>query len=343
MIDGKIKGYFLLGQNPAVGSAHGRAQRLGMANLDWLVVRDLFMIESATFWKNGPEVATGEIVPAGVPHRGVLPAGRLARGEGGHVHPDPAAAAVAGEGRRAAGRRPLRAVVLLPPRAQAAGEAGRLAAAARPGAARPGLGLPDARPARRAERRGGAARDQRVRRRDRPPAGRLRRGPRPTAPPRSAAGSTPACTPTASTRRPAASPGHEQDWVAAEWGWAWPANRRILYNRASADPEGRPWSERKKYVWWDADEGRVDRLRRAGLREDQTAVVPAAARRVRDGGDRRRRPVHHAGRRQGLAVRAQRRPGRPAADALRAGRVAGAQPALRPAGQPDPQGLRRTR
>ncbi len=33
---------------------------------------------------------------------------------------------------------------------------------------------------------------------------------------------------------------HEQDWVAAEWGWAWPANRRILYNRASADPDGRP-------------------------------------------------------------------------------------------------------
>ncbi len=35
-------------------------------------------------------------------------------------------------------------------------------------------------------------------------------------------------------------PGHEQDWVAAEWGWAWPANRRLLYNRASADPQGRP-------------------------------------------------------------------------------------------------------
>ena len=30
------------------------------------------------------------------------------------------------------------------------------------------------------------------------------------------------------------------------WGFAWPANRRILYNRASADPEGKPWSERKK-------------------------------------------------------------------------------------------------
>jgi formate dehydrogenase major subunit len=35
------------------------------------------------------------------------------------------------------------------------------------------------------------------------------------------------------------------------WGYAWPANRRLLYNRASADPSGKPWSERKKWVWWD--------------------------------------------------------------------------------------------
>src|SRR5690606_11705553 len=35
-------------------------------------------------------------------------------------------------------------------------------------------------------------------------------------------------------------PGQEQDWVALEWGWVWPANRRVLYNRASADPKGRP-------------------------------------------------------------------------------------------------------
>ena len=38
----------------------------------------------------------------------------------------------------------------------------------------------------------------------------------------------------------------------SHWGWAWPANRRILYNRASADPQGNPWSERKRLVWWDA-------------------------------------------------------------------------------------------
>jgi formate dehydrogenase major subunit len=41
------------------------------------------------------------------------------------------------------------------------------------------------------------------------------------------------------------------DYVSLGWAFAWPANRRILYNRASADPEGRPWSDRKRYVWWD--------------------------------------------------------------------------------------------
>lgn len=35
------------------------------------------------------------------------------------------------------------------------------------------------------------------------------------------------------------------------WGFAWPANRRILYNRASADPSGKPWTERKAYIAWD--------------------------------------------------------------------------------------------
>ncbi len=45
------------------------------------------------------------------------------------------------------------------------------------------------------------------------------------------------------------------NYVDPEWGFAWPGNRRILYNRASADPAGKPWSERKKYVWWDAGAG----------------------------------------------------------------------------------------
>ena len=58
---GDCKGYFLLGENPAVGSANGKLQRLGMAKLDWLVVRDFSLIESATFWKDGPEIDSGEL------------------------------------------------------------------------------------------------------------------------------------------------------------------------------------------------------------------------------------------------------------------------------------------
>jgi formate dehydrogenase major subunit len=44
-------------------------------------------------------------------------------------------------------------------------------------------------------------------------------------------------------------------YTAPNWGFAWPANRRTLYNRASADPDGKPWSERKQYVWWDERNG----------------------------------------------------------------------------------------
>jgi formate dehydrogenase major subunit len=40
------------------------------------------------------------------------------------------------------------------------------------------------------------------------------------------------------------------------WAFSWPGNRRILYNRASADPRGNPWSERKAYVRWDTAQGR---------------------------------------------------------------------------------------
>jgi formate dehydrogenase major subunit len=41
--------------------------------------------------------------------------------------------------------------------------------------------------------------------------------------------------------------------TALDWGFAWPLNRRMLYNRASADADGNPWSERKRYMAWDAE------------------------------------------------------------------------------------------
>jgi formate dehydrogenase major subunit len=54
--------------------------------------------------------------------------------------------------------------------------------------------------------------------------------------------------------------------ISPGWGFAWPANRHILYNRAAADPQGNPWPKEariaqkfdpsgksKGYVWWDAN------------------------------------------------------------------------------------------
>ena len=61
MLDGKVKGFFVMGENPAVGSANSGLHRLAMANLDWLVVRDFVEHESASFWYDSPEIETGEL------------------------------------------------------------------------------------------------------------------------------------------------------------------------------------------------------------------------------------------------------------------------------------------
>jgi len=255
MIDGKIRGYFLLGQNPAVGSAHGRAQRLGMANLDWLVVRDLFMIESATFWKDGPEVATGEIVP------------EECRTE---VFLMPAASHVEKEGTFTQTQRMLQ---------------WREKAVEPPGDCRSELWFfyHLGRIMREKLASSTLPRDRALldlawdyplhgQRGDEPSAEAVLKEingyeidtGRPLStfgeykPDGSTAGG---CWIYAGVYKDGVNqaarrkPRTEQDEVALEWGWVWPANRRMLYNRASADPEGRPWSERKKYVYWDPDKG----------------------------------------------------------------------------------------
>lgn len=254
MIDGKVKGYFLLGQNPAVGSAHGRAQRLGMANLDWLVVRDLFEIESATFWKDSPEVETGEIVPEECATEVFL---------------FPAASYAEKEGTFTQTQRMLQ---------------WREKAVEPPGDARSDLWF-FYHLGRMMRERLADSTDER----DRPlldlawdyPVHGQHDEPSAEAVLQEINGYEVA------TGRPLSSftemkddgstlggcwiytgvyadgvnqaarrkSRHDQSYVAPEWGWVWPMNRRILYNRASADPEGKPWSERKAYVWWDEEKG----------------------------------------------------------------------------------------
>ena len=63
MAQGKLRGYFVMGENPAVGSSNGAYQREGLRKLDWLVVRDFALTETAEFWRTAPEVASGEIRP----------------------------------------------------------------------------------------------------------------------------------------------------------------------------------------------------------------------------------------------------------------------------------------
>jgi formate dehydrogenase major subunit len=254
MIDGKIKGYVLLGQNPAVGSAHGKAQRLGMANLDWLVVRDLFLIESAEFWKSAPEVETGEIVP------------EECRTE---VFFIPAASHVEKEGTFTQTQRLLqwREKAVEPP-GDCRSELwffyhlGRLVREKLAGSTLPRdqglLNLAWDYPLHGEHAEPSAEDVLKEINGYEVATGRPLSG---FAEIKDDGSTVCGCwiysgvyadgVNQAARRKP----GSEQDWVAAEWGWAWPMNRRTLYNRASADPDGRPWSERKAYVWWDADKG----------------------------------------------------------------------------------------
>jgi formate dehydrogenase major subunit len=252
MIDGKISGYFLLGQNPAVGSAHGKLQRLGMANLDWLVVRDLALIESATWWKDSPEIATGEIVP------------EECRTE---VFFFPAAAHTEKEGTFTQTQRMLQwREKAVDPKGDQRSELwffyqlGRILRERLKDSTDP--------------------RDKPLQdlnwnyevHGDEPSAdsvlkaingydlttGRLVNGYLEL----KNDGSTScgcwiysgvyAGGVNQADRRKPRDP-DDPTSTALEWGWVWPYNRRILYNRASADPAGRPWSERKKYVWWDEE------------------------------------------------------------------------------------------
>ena len=252
-IDGTSPGYFLVGENPAVGSANGKMQRLGLANLEWLVVRDFAMIESATFWKDGPEIDTGELRTEDI---------------GTEVFFLPAAAHTEKDGSFTNTQRMLQwhHKAVEPKDDQRSDlwfyfHLGRRIKAKLAGSTdprdRPILDLTWDYPTE------GAI--------DEPSAEAVLREVNGTGPDGTALTSYTELKDDGSTRcgcwiycgcykdevnQPARrKPWHEQNWVAPEWGWAWPANRRIIYNRASADPDGKPWSERKRYVWWDEDEG----------------------------------------------------------------------------------------
>jgi formate dehydrogenase major subunit len=282
MIEGNVKGYVLWGQNPAVGSAGARLQRLALANLEWLVVRDLTVIESATFWKDSPEIATGELATERIGTEVFfLPAASHVEKDGSftntqrmlqwhHKALDPPGDA----------RSDLWFVYHLGKRIRqrlAASRRGRDRLVQNLTWSYPEIG-PHAEPEAQAvlaEINGWHA--------DGRPLGGFTE--------LADDGSTACgvwiysgCFAGGVNQTARRKPQAEQTWVAPEWGWAWPANRRMLYNRASADPQGGPWSAAKAYVWWDAEAGQwtghdvpdFERSKPPGYVPDAGAKGPAA-------------------------------------------------------------------
>jgi formate dehydrogenase major subunit len=257
MHDGTVKGLVVAGENPAVGSANGKAHRTGMAKLDWLVVRDVMETETAAFWYDSPEVEAGELSPQQI---------------GTEVFFLPASTHTEKDGSFTNTQRLLqwhyRAV---DPKHDCRSELwfyfhlGKILR-------RKLLGSLD-------------PRDKPVQQLtwEYPTSGEIEEPSAeavlkeingyyivngdavPSYEELQSDGSTACgcwiyCGVYAHEENQAArrKPHWEQDITALQWGWAWPDNRRIIYNRASADAEGKPWSERKKYLWWNSAESKWD-------------------------------------------------------------------------------------
>lgn len=228
MADGKLEGLLVMGQNPAVGSPNGKLERSALGKLKWLVVRDLVEIETATFWQDAPDDIETEVFffPAAshVEKEGTFTnTQRLLQWREKAVEPPGDA------------RSELQFLIELGRKLQAMATAAPRDAALR--ALTWNYAHEDA-----AEvlqeihgRRTDGGTIQHF--------GQLESD-----------GST-ACgcwiysgVYDGGNRANGRAPQGRYDHG---WGWAWPLDRRILYNRASARPDGTPWSEKKALVWWD--------------------------------------------------------------------------------------------
>jgi len=253
MLDGKVKGFFVVGENPAVGSANAGLHRRAMANLEWLVVRDFSENESASFWYDAPEIETGELRTESIKTEVFwMPAAAHTEKDGSFTNTQRLlqwhhkAIEPQDEARSELwfyyhlGKRIKR---LIESRDEPLADAIRFLAWEYP--TQGAIEEPDAHAVLR-EINGWNGEGRALS----------------SFTELKADGSTACgcwiycgCFKDEQNQPAKRTPGDEQTWVAPQWGWAWPANRRILYNRASADPSGKPWSERKKYVWWDEQKG----------------------------------------------------------------------------------------
>jgi len=267
MYANEIKGMVCMGQNPAVGGPNARFERKAMENLDWLVVMDLFETETASFWK-GPDVQPEDIKTEVF----LLPA----------VDALEKAGSIVTSGRRnqwrpevAAGPGDAKADIWILDRL--AGAIKNVYKDSTDAKDRPILDLawdygdePDVELVAR-EINGYAVEDVKD------ASGKVLVAKGELIPgfgtiASAADPGTIACgnwlfsgyfVPTDDGNgavMPAVKRRGQKDpspyGFYPYWGFTWPANRRILYNRASARPDGTPWAENKKIIWWDADAGK---------------------------------------------------------------------------------------
>jgi formate dehydrogenase major subunit len=251
LADGKsIEGLFVMGQNPAVGAPNARLERRAMANLKWLVVRDMVETETASFWLDAPEIARGELRTSDIQTEVFFfPAASHAEKDGCFTNTQrllqwrEKAVDAPGDARSEAwfiyhlGRRL---------KARAAQDSAidnrSLTALTWTYSTSGSHHEPDIEQVLQ-EINGCTVAD-----------GHLVDGFASLA----ADGSTACGCWIYSGVYPEPGRNRARERTATGpygqgWGFAWPADRRILYNRASARPDGQPWSERKKLIWWNED------------------------------------------------------------------------------------------
>ena len=257
MMAGKIKGFFVMGQNPAVGGQNARLQRKALAKLDWMVVRDFFETETAAFWKNSPEIKSGELKAADIKTEVFfLPAAVVAEMEGTFTNTQ---RLVQAHDKAADPPDDARSDLWF---TYHLGK--RVFALYQDSTQDRDWGIknltwgyePDAKEI------------EAWRIKDEPSAYKVMKEingytwadkkPLTTFANLKEDGTT-ACGAWIYTGIiPEEGKNRAQDrkgdaYVSPNWGFAWPANRHIMYSRASADAQGKPWSEKKKFTYWDAD------------------------------------------------------------------------------------------
>jgi formate dehydrogenase major subunit len=253
---GKVKGMLLIGQNPAT-SINAKMERAGLRQLDWLAVKDNWVHESANFWKSAPEIKNGEVKVQDIKTEVFFfPSTQVAEYEGSFTNTQRMlqwhfkAADPPGDCRTdmwftyQLGKR-LKKLYADSTLSRDEGFQKLLFDYESDEEGERKIGEPDAKKILK-EINGYYSDDPG---KHLPGFSELKDDGSTTCASWIYCGVFPAPDKNLAARKQPDPPG--QPGAQLNWGYAWPANRRLLYNRASADLDGKPWSERKKWVWWD--------------------------------------------------------------------------------------------